>query len=110
MINGMPRNRSVYPAAMILKGRKTGPRSVRVSATARPNTRMSSSATISTRMFNQSPSRIRGSASRPMSRLKNPCRTRGHPGARVTARYSTSAVTSVLATATPVERRARLFR
>ena len=65
---------------------------------------------MSTRMFSQRPDNRAGRLSQPMRRLKNESRTRGQPGAEVTANSSTAANTTVDSSATSVERRARACR
>ena len=64
-------------------GKNTGPRNVRRVATARPSTRMPSSATTSTRRLSHSPSATEGSDDHATAGEKNVSCTRGQPGVRV---------------------------
>ena len=97
--SGSPRNTSVYPAASSRSGKSTGERVVRARAMARPRARMRISLMIITRRFSHRPRRTSGSARVAYSQEKNEVCTRSQPGARVTARYSTAATTTVLAAA-----------
>ena len=63
-----------------------------------------------TRMFSQSPVATAGRADQARAGLKNVSWTRGQPGVAVMPRTSTRATTTVLPSATRLERRARRCR
>jgi hypothetical protein len=96
MMSGMPRNRSVYPAASARSGKKTGPRSVRIAAMTSESTSTQAAATSSTRMLSRNPSATRGSEASATSGLKNVCCTTGQPGVLMIAIQSSTAKTTVL--------------
>jgi hypothetical protein len=66
--------------------------------------------TASTRMFNQSPSRMSGSDSLASSQSRKVAFTRGQPGESTIAAPTTVRKTTVLTPASAVDRRVRLRR
>src|SRR5215212_9009413 len=106
-ISGRPRKRSTYTVAIARSGQKTGPRRVRRTATSRPKARMNTEQTRNSLMFSSSPAATSGRAARASARLKNASRTRGQPGADVTAVERTPATAIVLSAAIIADRRTR---
>src|SRR5262245_8867941 len=99
-IVGTPRNRSVYAAAMIRIGVKTGPGKLRATAITSASIKTSTSATQKIAMLRTNFCKITGNDDLNSEASKNDCLISGHPGERTTMIARSVKKISVLPTAT----------